>query len=72
MIPLNPLSQTSVSVKVRCVGCEATREIGPGQVARGDVPMCTACFSPMVAVGATAEPRRGGEALDATTGRETR
>lgn len=56
MIPLNPLSQTGV--KVRCVGCEATREVGSGEVARGDVPMCTACFSPMVAVGATAEPCR--------------
>ena len=58
MIPLNRLSQTAVNVTVRCVGCNATREVGPGQIARGDVPMCSACFSPMVAVGATAEPRR--------------
>jgi hypothetical protein len=47
----------SVKVKVRCVGCGATREVGPGEIARGDVPMCAACFLPMVAV-AAAEPRR--------------
>jgi hypothetical protein len=40
------------SVTVRCVACSATRVIRPNDVAPGDVPMCNACFSPMVAVSA--------------------
>lgn len=37
-----------VRVIVRCVACRATREIGPDEIPPGEVPMCEACFSPMV------------------------
>lgn len=44
----------SVSVKVRCVGCGATKDIGPGEIPAGDQPMCDIDFMPMVPVKATA------------------
>jgi hypothetical protein len=44
----------SVKVTVRCVSCQGTREVGPGEVPAGDIPMCPTCFMPMVAVSAQA------------------
>lgn len=40
-------------VKVRCIYCSKTRNVGPGDVTPGDVPMC-GCGGVMVAVSATA------------------
>jgi hypothetical protein len=37
------------TVTVKCVGCGATREIGEGEIAPGETPVCEKCFSPMVA-----------------------
>ena len=39
----------SATVKVKCVGCGATKEVGP----QSDTPMCDKCFAPMVAVSAS-------------------
>lgn len=38
-----------VVVVAKCVGCGNKREIGPGEVPKGDVPICEKCFMPMVA-----------------------
>ena len=40
-------------VVVRCVACAHEQTVRPGDVPKGDVPMCARCFSPMVAVRAT-------------------
>jgi hypothetical protein len=37
-------------VIVKCVQCMKRREIGPGEVPKGEVPMCDDCYVPMVAV----------------------
>jgi hypothetical protein len=37
-------------VRARCVQCGGERDVRPGEVAAGDVPMCLSCFAPMVAV----------------------
>jgi len=42
-------------VKAECVGCGETRMIGSGEIPAGDVPMCTQCYVPMVAVAAVGE-----------------
>lgn len=42
-------NQGQPAVTVRCVACKSTREIGPGEVAADDVPMCERCFMPMFA-----------------------
>ena len=42
------------SVTVQCVGCRARREVGPGEVPLGEVPLCGLCLLPMVAVKASA------------------
>ena len=39
-----------VTIIVKCVGCGTKKEIKPGEVASNDVPMCSKCFMPMVAV----------------------
>jgi hypothetical protein len=44
-------------VKVRCVVCKATKEVGPNDVAPGDHPMCDKCMSPMVPVNATSDEK---------------
>lgn len=41
-------------VIVRCVQCNATREIKRGEIPEGDVPMCLRCGMPMVAIKAEA------------------
>ena len=46
----------TVTVTARCVACGKRREISPGEIDPGDVPMCDACFSPMVAESAQASP----------------
>ena len=38
-----------VKVIVKCVSCGTKKEIGVGEVAPDDVPMCDKCFMPMVA-----------------------
>ena len=50
----------SASVTVQCAGCKATKEIGPGEVAPGDFPMCSTCYLPMCAVEAKVRPRTAG------------
>jgi hypothetical protein len=47
-----------VSVTVRCVRCGGMCEIEQGEIAPDDVPMCHACYMPMVAVKATARKNR--------------
>jgi hypothetical protein len=42
------------TVTAKCVGCGKTREIGPGEIPKGDQPMCDECYMPMVAVSAQA------------------
>lgn len=41
-----------IKVTVKCVGCGAKKEIGPGEVGANDVPMCDKCLMPMVAMSA--------------------
>lgn len=41
-------------VIARCVSCGKKRAIKAGEVALGEMPMCSACGSPMVAHGAKA------------------
>jgi NAD-dependent SIR2 family protein deacetylase len=50
-----------VVVVVECVDCGATREVGPGEVAADEVPMCRECGSPMVAKTAKVAPPKRGE-----------
>ena len=40
----------TTTVTVECVACKHKQEAGPGK----EAPMCEKCFSPTVAVGATA------------------
>ena len=44
----------NVTVKVRCIYCRKTKNIGPGDVQQGDVPMCE-CGGVMVAESARAK-----------------
>jgi len=44
-----------VKVKVRCVVCKKTREIGSGEIDKNDYPICVPCMMPMVPVEATAK-----------------
>ena len=37
-------------VIVKCVQCTKRREIGPGEIPKGEVPMCDDCYVPMVVV----------------------
>jgi NAD-dependent SIR2 family protein deacetylase len=37
-------------VIVKCVQCNKRREIGPGEIPNGEVPMCDECYVPMVPV----------------------
>ena len=48
--------QRGVVVTAECVGCKKRREIRDGEIAPGDMPMCTICFMPMIAVRATLRP----------------
>ena len=36
-------------VIAKCVGCGNKKKIKPGEVPRGEMPMCDKCFMPMVA-----------------------
>ncbi len=47
------LSTKNTEVVVKCMGCGTKRNIGPGEIAESDHPMCERCFMPMVAVSAT-------------------
>ena len=47
---------TAQSVTARCPSCLSTREIGPGEIPVGDVPMCERCLLPMFVVRAQATP----------------
>ena len=49
----NAKKAVTVKVKVRCVQCKATKEVGPGDVPEGEMPTCDQCHAPMVAVSAT-------------------
>jgi hypothetical protein len=40
------------TVKVKCIGCGATKEVCAGEIPKDEVPMCDSCFMPMVAVSA--------------------
>lgn len=51
-------TEKRVVVRARCVGCGHERDIGAGEVALDDVPMCERCFMPMIAAIARAK-RRG-------------
>lgn len=44
----------NATVTVKCVGCGHREEVGPQQ----DVPMCSKCFSPMVAESAESDDRK--------------
>lgn len=45
-------------VTVECIGCKARREVGPGEIPAGEVPMCSLCLLPMVAVRATRKSKK--------------
>lgn len=47
--------EKTVSVRVRCIGCRAEREVKAGEVKAGDHPMCEKCFMPTVPVEARAK-----------------
>ena len=49
----------AVTVTAKCVGCGAKREIMAGEIPANDVPVCTDCGMPMVAVRATWRTRWG-------------
>ena len=40
---------TEATVVAKCVGCGKRREIKAGEIAANDMPMCEACYMPMVA-----------------------
>lgn len=40
------------SVTVKCIGCGHKKEVSPGEIPEGEVPMCDKCFNPMVATSA--------------------
>lgn len=50
--------ETRSSVTAKCVCCGLRREILPGEVPAGEVPICKACGSPMIATKAKAQPVR--------------
>lgn len=37
-----------IVVIVKCVSCGREEEIKSGEVTKGDVPICSKCFTPMV------------------------
>ena len=39
----------AVYVVVECISCKKRRNVGPGEIPSGDVPMCDDCSMPMVA-----------------------
>jgi NAD-dependent SIR2 family protein deacetylase len=47
----------TLKVKVRCITCKATKDIDEAEAARlteqRSIPMCDACYMPMVAVSAS-------------------
>lgn len=45
----------TITVKVRCVGCKATKDVAPGDYGM-DPPMCDRCYMPMVAISAKSKP----------------
>lgn len=45
----------TVTVTVKCIGCGAKKEIGPGEIPEGEVPFCEKCFNPMIPVSAEAK-----------------
>jgi hypothetical protein len=47
------MSEPTVRVRVECVRCKARKDIGPGDVSPGLIPMCVKCYMPMIAVSAT-------------------
>lgn len=34
---------------VKCIGCGEKKDLKPGDVPAGEMPMCDKCFNPMVA-----------------------
>ena len=50
------LAKMMATVKVRCIGCGATKEVRANEIPHGEVPMCDKCFMPMVAVSAQVNP----------------
>lgn len=37
-------------VIVECPKCKARREVGPGEIPEGEVPICDTCLFPMFAI----------------------
>jgi hypothetical protein len=50
--------QVETVVIAECIVCKHRKEIRAGEVAKDDVPMCPRCFNPMVAVSASAKPKK--------------
>ena len=44
----------TVTVRVECVQCGARKDIGPGDVEPGMVPLCDKCYGPMATISARA------------------
>lgn len=44
-----------IAVQVKCIACQATRWVGPGEVPKGELPMCVKCGAPQYAVSASAD-----------------
>lgn len=52
------MAEKRLAVRVKCVVCDAKREIAAGEISADDIPMCDACFSPMIAESAVLEEQR--------------
>jgi hypothetical protein len=54
----------TTTVIARCIGCDATCEIGAGEVPDGEYPMCDLCGMPMVAWKGKVSADPDGDAYD--------
>ena len=48
---MSPKTAETVVI-AKCTGCGKKREIKAGEIPKGDHPMCSECYMPMVAVSA--------------------
>jgi len=56
-MPSGPRVRAQVTVTAECVVCGSRRDIKPGDIPAGETPFCEKCYSPMIAVKASAKKR---------------
>lgn len=44
-------------LKLKCSGCDKTRDVKPGEIGPMDFPMCDECYMPMLPVAVAVEAR---------------